>query len=51
MTTNDPPVDARELRDMFDERAIRRLHAHYVDAVNRSAWEESSSNCSSRMQS
>ena len=40
MTTTDPPVDARELRDMVDERAIRRLHAHYVDAVNRSAWEE-----------
>ena len=40
MTTSDPPIDARELRDMVDERAIRRLHAHYVDAVNRSAWEE-----------
>jgi hypothetical protein len=37
---SDPPVDARELRDMADERAIRRLHAHYVDAVNRAAWEE-----------
>ena len=40
MTTSDPPVDAHELRDMVDERAIRRLHAHYVDAMNRSAWEE-----------
>jgi hypothetical protein len=40
MTTSDPPVDAHELRDMVDERAIRRLHAHYVDAVNRSAWDE-----------
>jgi hypothetical protein len=25
---------------MLDEQAIRRLHAHYVDAVNRSAWGE-----------
>ena len=40
MTRNDPPVDSRELRDMADERSIRRLHAHYVDAVNRSAWGE-----------
>ena len=40
MTTDDPLVDARELRDMVDEQAIRRLHAHYVDAVNRSAWSE-----------
>ena len=38
--TTDPPIDARELRDIADERAIRRLHAHYVDAVNRSAWSE-----------
>ena len=38
--TTDPPVDARELRDIADERLIRRLHAHYVDAVNRSAWSE-----------
>jgi hypothetical protein len=40
MTTSDPPVDASELRDMVDERAIRGLHAHYVDAVNRAAWGE-----------
>ena len=40
MTTSDPPIDARELRDIVDELAIRRLHAHYVDAVNRSAWGE-----------
>ena len=40
MTTSDPPIDAGELRDIVDERAIRRLHAHYVDAVNRSAWGE-----------
>lgn len=40
MTASDPPIDARELRDMVDEQAIRRLHAHYVDAVNRSAWGE-----------
>jgi hypothetical protein len=40
MPATEPPVDARELRDMADERAIRRLHAHYVDAVNRSAWDE-----------
>ncbi|MEO5841017.1 MAG: nuclear transport factor 2 family protein [Acidimicrobiales bacterium] len=40
MTTSEPPIDARELRDMLDEQAIRRLHAHYVDAVNRSAWGE-----------
>jgi hypothetical protein len=38
--TTDPPVDARELRDIADERLIRRLHSHYVDAVNRSAWGE-----------
>ena len=40
MTTTDPPIDAHDLRDMVDEQAIRRLHAHYVDAVNRSAWGE-----------
>ena len=40
MTTSDLPIDARELQDVVDERAIRRLHAHYVDAVNRAAWGE-----------
>jgi SnoaL-like domain len=40
MTTSDPAIEACELRDMVDERAIRRLHAHYVDAVNRAAWGE-----------
>jgi hypothetical protein len=38
--TTDSQVGARELRDIADERLIRRLHAHYVDAVNRSAWSE-----------
>ncbi len=40
MTSIDEQVDASELRDVIDEMGIRRLHAHYVDAVNRSAWAE-----------
>lgn len=34
------PVGDDELRDIADERHIRRLHAAYVDAVNRFAWDE-----------
>jgi hypothetical protein len=40
MTTEDPAIDAVVLRDVIDEVLIRRLHAAYVDAVNRSAWHE-----------
>jgi hypothetical protein len=40
MTNIDEQVDAGELRDVIDEMKIRRLHASYVDAVNRSAWAE-----------
>jgi len=40
MTTIEQQVDAGELRDVIDEMHIRRLHAAYVDAVNRAAWSE-----------
>src|SRR4051794_20601779 len=40
MAGTDPPVDPAELRDVVDEAQIRRLHARYVDAVNRAAWGE-----------
>jgi hypothetical protein len=33
-------VDAVGLQDVVDEARIRALHADYVDAVNRQAWEE-----------
>ncbi|MBW8487491.1 nuclear transport factor 2 family protein [Actinomadura parmotrematis] len=33
-------MGAEELRDIADERLIRRLLAAYVDAVNRGAWAE-----------
>lgn len=32
--------ESDELRDVIDEMQIRRLHAAYVDAVNRFAWSE-----------
>lgn len=34
------PVGEEEIRDIADERQIRRLLSAYVDAVNRSAWDE-----------
>jgi hypothetical protein len=40
MTTIEQQIDAGELRDVIDETNIRRLHAAYVDAVNRAAWSE-----------
>jgi hypothetical protein len=40
MTSIELQVDAGELRDAIDEINIRRLHASYADAVNRSAWAE-----------
>jgi hypothetical protein len=33
-------VDVVGLQDVVDEARIRALHADYVDAVNRQAWEE-----------
>jgi hypothetical protein len=33
-------VPGDELRDVVDDSQIRRLHAAYVDAVNRAAWSE-----------
>ena len=35
-----PTVQSDELRDVIDDWLIRRLHAAYVDAVNRAAWSE-----------
>ena len=40
MATSEKPVEPDELRDVVDEMQIRRLHAHYADAVNRAAWHE-----------
>ncbi len=40
MTTVDPAADVAALQDVVDESRIRALHADYVDAVNRQAWDE-----------
>jgi ketosteroid isomerase-like protein len=40
MTSVEQTVDAAALQDVIDESRIRALHADYVDAVNRRAWDE-----------
>ena len=40
MASTEQDIVTAELRDVIDETQIRRLHASYVDAVNRSAWAE-----------
>jgi hypothetical protein len=40
MTAVEGSVEAAALQDVIDESRIRALHADYVDAVNRQAWDE-----------
>jgi hypothetical protein len=40
MTAVESSMDAAALQDVVDECRLRSLHADYVDAVNRQAWDE-----------